>query len=355
MPNSYIGAVQIDSGDPIKIGSTLFGVCDTAAATAAKVVTLSSFDQLVPGITIQVKFTNGNTANTSLTMQVNTTDELPITGDCLCEADQVIAFTFENLTTTRYWRSHHNIKGAMPITGGEFTGPVTLSTDIGSSSPSLSVATKNYVDSRTAGLSGLTGAMHFKGRVSTLPTATDSATFDAYDAGDVILVQGTNKEYVYNKGSNAANSAWIELGDEGSYVLQSSQTTDTIDEVIAWNDGTLPTLTVTDTSVSRVTVTSGEAASLTPQQISVPNVTQAGTATTASVSAGILSISTGQDTTLGTNLTFNAVGSWTTNTPTAVTSAPVTVGSASNWDAGAKPTLTQYPTTVVVPAPVNTP
>jgi len=76
----------------------------------------------------------------------------------------------------------------MPITGGEFTGPVTLSADIGQSSPSLSVATKNYVDNKTAGLSGLTGAMHFKGRVSTLPTATDSATFDAYDAGDVILV-----------------------------------------------------------------------------------------------------------------------------------------------------------------------
>jgi len=63
------------------------------------------------------------------------------------------------------------------------------------------------------------------------------------------------------------------LGDEGSYVLQTSQTTDTIDEVISWSDGTLPTLTVTATSVSRVTVTDGEAASLTPQQVTVPNVT----------------------------------------------------------------------------------
>ena len=351
MPNSYIGVVQIDSGDQILVGSTLFGTCATPAATAAKEVTLSSFDQLLQGVTVQVKFTNGNTATSGLTLQVNTTDALPITGNCLCGENQVIAFTYENVSGTRYWRSHHNIGGAMPISGGEFTGPVTLSSDISSSSAALSVATKNYVDTKTAGLSGLTGAMHFKGEVSSLPTATDSNTFDSYDSGDVVLVQGSNKEYVYNKGQNAAGSAWIEVGDEGSYVLQTSQTTDVIDEVTAWNDGSLPELTVTPVSIPNVT-SAGTAPSLTVTPVSVPNVTNAGSATTASVSAGILNINIGSAPTLGTAISVGSASDWDAGSAATLGTA-ISVGSASGWSAGTKPSLSQTPTTVVVP--VSTP
>ena len=221
MPNnSYIGAVQVNEGEQALIGSTLFGVCeDTAAGTAAKVVTLASFDQLLNGVTVQVRFVHGNTVASGVTLKINTTDALPVAGNCLCEANQVIAFTYENVSGVRYWRSHHNISGAMPITGGTFTGSVSLSSDISQSSPSLSLATKKYVDDKTAGLSGLTGAMHFKGEVNTLPEATAAATFNAYDAGDVVLVSGSAKEYVYAKGNNAASSQWIELGDEGSWAL----------------------------------------------------------------------------------------------------------------------------------------
>jgi hypothetical protein len=89
--------------------------------------------------------------------------------------------------------------------------------------------------------------MHFRGAVQTIPDATASSTFSSYDAGDVIL--GPNdKEYVYSKGNTAAESEWIELGDESSYALKSS--TDTITEVNVFTQNTLPTLTVTDTSVS---------------------------------------------------------------------------------------------------------
>jgi hypothetical protein len=180
--------------------------------------------------------------------------------------------------------------------------------------------------------------MHFKGAVADVPP-----TSGTYESGDVVLGPN-NKEYVYN-GTN-----WIELGDEGSYVLRTSQTTDVIDEVTSWNAGTLPTLSVTATAVSNVSVTTpGVAASLTPQSVSVPNVTRAGTATTASVAGGILNITVGQDTTLGTAVTFDAIGSWTANTPTVISSTPVTVGSASGWNEGTLPTLGRDPTTVVVP------
>ena len=59
-----------------------------------------------------------------------------------------------------------------------------------------------------AAIAGLSGAMHFRGVVESLP-----ATTEGYEDGDVILV-GT-KEYVCSTGK------WVELGDEGIYALKS--------------------------------------------------------------------------------------------------------------------------------------
>lgn len=59
-----------------------------------------------------------------------------------------------------------------------------------------------------AAIAGLSGAMHFRGVVASLP-----ATTEGYENGDVILV-GT-KEYVCSEGK------WVELGDEGIYALKS--------------------------------------------------------------------------------------------------------------------------------------
>lgn len=72
-----------------------------------------------------------------------------------------------------------------------------------------SYATTTYVDNKTA---GLTGAMHFKGTVTSLPT-----DFSTYESGDVVLLD--NKEYVCDK-TDESSPAWVELGDEGSYVLK---------------------------------------------------------------------------------------------------------------------------------------
>ena len=54
-----------------RAGDLRYGTCDTAAATAAKVVTLSGFT-LVTGATIHVKFTNSNTV-ANPTLNVNST------------------------------------------------------------------------------------------------------------------------------------------------------------------------------------------------------------------------------------------------------------------------------------------
>lgn len=69
-------------------------------------------------------------------------------------------------------------------------------------------ATTDYVDNKTA---GLTGAMHFRGTVTALPATTN------YAAGDVVIFG--SKEYVCDKDNNK----WVELGDEGSHVLNTQK------------------------------------------------------------------------------------------------------------------------------------
>ena len=108
---------------------------------------------------------------------------------------------------------------AMPKSGGTFTGAITLNAD---PTTDLQAATKQYVDSKTA---ALTGAMHFVGVSTTDPTGSSGATVSGHTtwaAGDVVLY-GT-KEYVLKAATNAAAN-WIELGDEGSHALKTTTIT----------------------------------------------------------------------------------------------------------------------------------
>lgn len=73
----YAGQIETSGGAISPIGSTLYGVCNTPAATAAKVVTLSDYDELITGTTVHVKFLYGNTA-ASPTLEVGSTLAKPI-------------------------------------------------------------------------------------------------------------------------------------------------------------------------------------------------------------------------------------------------------------------------------------
>lgn len=80
---SYIGQIKIGN-DTSPVGSTLYGICNTSASTAAKTITttdnsggvLEKFDNLVTGVTIHVKFTNGNTASAP-TLQIGSMTTAP--------------------------------------------------------------------------------------------------------------------------------------------------------------------------------------------------------------------------------------------------------------------------------------
>jgi len=187
--------------------------------------------------------------------------------------------------------------------------------------------------------------MHFRGIATSEPTGSTTPTgipdyeTSGPEAGDVVL--HGDKEFVWT------GSAWELLGDEGSYALKTS--TGTVISTVSFTANTLPQLSITSTTVSSVSVTPGSAASLSTTSISIPNVTQAGTPTTATVTAGILVITSGTATVLGTAISVTAVNSFTANTPTVVNATDVSVGSASGWNAGAVASFNSSTTSVVVP------
>lgn len=69
---SYSGKFKDKNNNLHPVTSVLYGTCDTAAATAAKVVACTDFDAFMTGVTIRVKFTNANTA-ASPTVNINST------------------------------------------------------------------------------------------------------------------------------------------------------------------------------------------------------------------------------------------------------------------------------------------
>lgn len=75
------------------------------------------------------------------------------------------------------------------------------------------------IDSRVgvleSSIKGLSGAMHFVGTSTTNPSEEAGATIDghtSFESGDVCLFG--KKEFVFN------GTAWVELGDEGSYITR---------------------------------------------------------------------------------------------------------------------------------------
>ena len=64
-----------------------------------------------------------------------------------------------------------------------------------------------YVKDKT---SAIMGATHFRGVVTATSDITDPAS------GDIVVIQSTSKEYIYD------GSAWVELGDESSFVSKTT-------------------------------------------------------------------------------------------------------------------------------------
>lgn len=74
MATYSISKIQLPNGDICELSAPIYyGTCSTAAATAAKEVSITGVTALTTGLTITVAFTNSNTAS-SPTLKVNTLD-----------------------------------------------------------------------------------------------------------------------------------------------------------------------------------------------------------------------------------------------------------------------------------------
>ena len=115
----FAGQIETSGGAISPIGSTLYGVCSTAASTAAKVVTLADYDELIIGTTVHVKFLNGNTA-ANASLEVGGTAAKPIylygttapgtTAATSWAANSMVSFTYDGTA----WRMNDSgANGAM--------------------------------------------------------------------------------------------------------------------------------------------------------------------------------------------------------------------------------------------------
>ena len=66
----YIDTIDAGSSAGLLVSQSLYGTCSTTASTIEKAVTCAAFDHFTTGVTISVKFTNGNTASNP-TLNVN--------------------------------------------------------------------------------------------------------------------------------------------------------------------------------------------------------------------------------------------------------------------------------------------
>ena len=269
----YIGKIAA-GGATHPIGSTLYGICSgsIAASTAAKVVTFNvneNFDTEIHGVTVHVKFINGNTATNNVTLQMGASQfAYAVVGNCTCPAGAVLAFTFDDDNGIKTWR-----------TNGQSIDTI-----------------KDYIDTVT---NGITSAMHYRGVSTTAitPDGQESPTINSevvasstLVAGDVVIYN--TKEFVWD------GSHWHLMGDEGSYALKENAqalssmislsggaaptlgTAITVNDLIQWSAGSASSATVTNGVLS---LTDSVAPSLTPTGTTIPNITNAGSSASLSV------------------------------------------------------------------------
>lgn len=318
--NLYIGRVQIDGGSERPVGSTLFGICETAAATAAKTIANNSsigqyFKTPMLGITVHIQFTHGNSATSSLTLKLGDADAKPISnpgGSCIWEENAVIAFTYDGTNwvvndSNPLVSNGYDSTSTAPISGqgvaaaiaglslGEAAqvgiaqsitegqgGNATTHTDV--------PTTKAVADYVTAKTSGITTAMHFKGITTT--TMSDGRTTAAVviggnsytpEAGDVVLTDDSHQEYVWVETNETTHAGyWELLGDEGSYLLASAVEETSVLNGVTLTAGTTPPVVTLDASAT--TVLTG---------ISNSTGNGAARAASAEVDGGVLKITTG--------------------------------------------------------------
>lgn len=260
---AYIGKVTAGGNTGMLVGSTLYGTCETAAATAAKVAVIAGFDTLEPGVTVHIKFTNSNTvasptlaikpsssgtATTAKSITRYGTTAPGTTVPLSWQAGQVVSFTYDGT----YWQmndaSVHSTTSVGSASGWSagsvpslsYTAKTVKSVKSWSAGSATTLGTAIAADDITAWTTNTPTAVTKKTVVTGISVAGATLTVSTGDSCTVTAGTAASLSYTARSIPNvtAAGSA-------------PSLTTEDIacDDITAWSAGSAPSLTVTSTTV----------------------------------------------------------------------------------------------------------
>lgn len=240
MANNIISALQFGGATGDIYTLTLpYGVCSTDASETVKVVTVNSFTKDT-GARILVKFSNDNTASTTLQLNVNNTGAADIyyhgnkiAGTAFATTALVANRIYEFVFDGSYWHligdldTDTNTEQTLTITESNQGAPttetvnvVTVLEETGAKGHTVTakrvpVPTKKYIDDKIANLGqalrflGTTNSDIFDG--STLNPIVINNESVTVRTGDVVLLNNSDYEYIW------IGTKWEQLGQEGSF------------------------------------------------------------------------------------------------------------------------------------------
>ena len=229
---AYFGELVID-GNSYKVGSSLFGVCNTSADTREKVVattdTLGSiFTDFIYGITVNIQFTNGNTVE-DITLAIGNTIALPVQGNAKCNVNAVLSFTYGTINGISKWI----------LNAGEKTATTVMQTyDSTSSEP---ISGRGVAEAIAPFVPGGNSAANYSvdtsigafPSASKVPTSAAVANYvnNAFSTKDALLYRGTigSNGTIYQLPTSGYNAGWLyKVIDDGTYAGQQCKVGDLI-------------------------------------------------------------------------------------------------------------------------------
>lgn len=240
---AYFGQLILDN-ETYPVGSSLFGICNTSAGTSAKIVNGgllgSAFDELMEGITVNIQFIKGCTVET-ITLRIGSTNAQPVHGNCKCNANAVLSFTYGSVGGINKWI----------LNAGEKTATTVMQTyDSNSTEP---ISGKGVAEAIAPLVPGGNSAANYT--VDTeigqnpsnakVPTSLAVATYvnNAFASHDALVYQGSIN-------TNASlpitgySAGWVyKVNVAGTYAGKVCEVNDLL---IAINDADEDALTITD-------------------------------------------------------------------------------------------------------------
>lgn len=235
---AYFGELVVD-GNNYLVGSSLFGVCNTSASSSAKVINTgvlgNAFDSFITGITVNIQFIQGCTVE-SITLQIGSTSAVPVHGNCKCNANAVLSFTYNIVNGVNRWI----------LNAGEKTATTVMQTyDSTSSEP---ISGRGVAEAIAPLVPGGNSAANYsvENEIGTFPSAAKVPTSlavanyvnNAFSTKDALLYRGTIglSGTITQLPTNGYSAGWLyKVITAGTYIGQRCEVGDLI---LATSDAT---------------------------------------------------------------------------------------------------------------------